>query len=141
MILTVKAHAKYKNCYQDPNDQDVWYITNLETTTGYNSQFLIPELCRYFILPDDSIGKLIQHGAEFDSEMLFIKYRSIWKNCPACGGEFTCASIYAEDSNVFVGHCLKHEDFNLGVIEEEGYLQNNIVFYKGEQRINNENEL
>ena len=137
--VLLKAHAKHKNVFQDPEDDDVWYISPIRSDTGVISHFLVPGQSRYFKIPcqiEDDLNE--QSDFNNNKSMYYPKYRSIWSVCPVCGGENTCASIYLKDTDVFVGHCLEYSSYTFGVCSEKEYISSNHINFVEDRIINDQ---
>lgn len=139
--VLLKAHAKHKNVFQDPEDDQVWYISHIKSHTGVLSHFLIPEQSRYFQIPPSIIESLEDHSSNIlDEDQLtyYPKYRSIWMQCPSCDGQGTCASIYLKDTDIFVGHCTENGQYNFGVATLKEYISANCIEFLEDNKLTDE---
>lgn len=139
---TLKAHAKFNNVFQDPEENNVFYLTNTETNNGYNSHFLIPSKSRYIYIPLQVQQTLEDHGANFEKGAVkqYPKYRSIWGICPKCLGEETCSSMLFDNTDVYAGHCINEEQYIFGLCEEQEYKDSNIIFYNYDNPVGDDND-
>ena len=140
-VKTLTAHANIDGAFQDPENDNVWFLTGTETHTKSTSHFLVPELSRHIYIPENVQITLLEEGLIFETGKVkhFPKYRGIWGICPFCHGDETCASVLLDKTDIAVGHCINEEKYTFSDIKEDDYLDSNVVFYDfDEKRIDDE---
>tara|TARA_B100000282_G_C31649939_1_gene452522 strand:+ start:75 stop:506 length:432 start_codon:yes stop_codon:yes gene_type:complete len=133
------SHAGLKGVFKDP-EEEVYYFTKQKTLNDKQSFFMIPSLSRFFVMPDFVKNKLKSRDDLIISEQdkQYAKYRGIWHECPSCGYEQHCGSVFLKNSNVAIGHCIQNESYNFSIVSEEIYLDCNRVYIDHSEEDNDE---
>jgi hypothetical protein len=129
--------------YKDPEFENVFHLTNVESITESNSYLLIPSMSEEYTLPNsvyDKLKKKAKHPPS--SRTMKISLRGIWNSCVNCTHYNTCAVVLLEGSDIFISHCINEDKINYGIVKnennetiKEAFKQVASVFIDGNEHI------
>jgi len=142
MIIRGIMNANQNGVYQDPEDENLFYIAKRYGEEKIYSTFLTPALSRFFIIPEEIRLVLIENGAvnidlnkDGKKKESYARYRGLWASCPYCSESDICATVYLKRSNIHITHCYNFKEFAFGISKHMTFLRSVRLTHIGDKEV------